>query len=908
MNCSQGSIHSQAQPCPEMIFKHIQEKLPDITLANAALPPDVDDLIQKATAKSISERFDDVRELSQLFRAAIVGENIVVSAISEPPVDEEFVELHNPYKGLRAFQEADADQFYGRDSLVERLLDRLDQTESEARFLAVVGPSGSGKSSVVKAGLIPAFRAGRLSGSEEWFIIEMFPGTHPFEELEAALLRIAVNPPDSLLNQLQDGHRGVIRAIKRILPDDKSELLIVIDQFEELFTLVEDETIRENFLENLLSIVSDERSRVRIVVTLRADFFDRPLHYLDFGELLRIRAEIILPMSETELSLAIAEPAQQVGAQMQTGLVQAIISDVGEQPGTLPLLQYALTELFERRTGRILKLDTYHEIGGVTGALARRAEEIFLSLDDSAQDATRQIFLRLVTLGEGTEDTRRRVRQTELPELPQTPSVIDHYGKARLLTFDHDPITRGPTIEVAHEALIRTWERLKEWVTADREGLRIHRRLTHSAQEWQHSGQDSSFLATGGRLAQFEAWTAQTYLVLNQSEKAYLAASIHDREERHRVEEARKAYEARISRRVQNFQRASLFLGVVAIIAIIATIIAGFVGLNASSQVALAQETLAPIPATLTAVSNEVIQQQINADAIRMASRAEQIYSNGDMTLGLALAVAAFQLSDVPLPEVQTTLFNLASLPGPQRNFDAENMIVTSAFNADATILYALDGYGNLTHWDISTGEIVNQYELDITNQEFSQFSVGWRFSTDGSLLATFEYSTVSIWSSETGEKIHEFSVEVFPDLIGTATYRPTVRFGHNDQEIAFLYCAEERSDTEGLINCVDSRIIVWDIGTSDVVHQRNSDLRGANLLAFSASGDYILFSIDRYIYVLNLVDRVISRNEHVLEGAVNPPLAGAFSPNGRFIVTVGSFEVILWDLETGTLDAQAGS
>ena len=297
---------------------------------------------------------------------------------------------------------------------MDQLLQRLRETDENARFLTVVGPSGSGKSSVVKAGLIPQLRQGAMPGSDQWFIAQMVPGERPLEELEIALLRIAVNPPGSLLEQLRDDRRGLLRAVRRILPDDQSELVLVIDQFEEVFTQVEDIAVRTHFLESLYTAVTDANSQMRVIVTLRADFYDRPLQLREFGELTRARMESVLPLSPDELRESIVAPAQRVGVTFEPELISAIIQDIGDQPGTLPLLQYALTELFERQNSRRLTLAVYREIGGIAGALAQRAEELYQSLSAERADAARQLFLRLVTLGEGGEDTRRRVRRIEL--------------------------------------------------------------------------------------------------------------------------------------------------------------------------------------------------------------------------------------------------------------------------------------------------------------------------------------------------------------------------------------------------------------------------------------------------------------------------------------------------------------
>jgi len=437
----------------------------------------------------------------------------------------EGLEARNPYKGLRAFEEADSADFFGREALTEHLIDRLRET----RFLAVVGPSGSGKSSVVRAGLVPALRRGALPGSETWRIVEMFPGAYPLEELEAALLRVADTPPASLLEQLEDGERGLLRALKRILPRDDSELVLVLDQLEEVFTLVEDDERRTHFLTMLERAVADPHSRLRVVTTLRADFYDRPLLYSGFAELLRDYVEAVVPLRPDEFERAISGPAERVGATLEPGLLAEMIADVADEPGALPLLQYALTELYERREGSVLLRAAYQAMGGVSGALAGRAEEIHAGLSEPAQDAARQLFLRLVTLGEGTEDTRRRADRGELGSIEvdqkAMAEAIDAFGSSRLLSFDRDPRTGTPTIEVAHEALLREWARLRRWIDAAREDLRMHRRLLTAASEWAESGRDQSFLLRGGHLAQFKSWSEESGLALTGPEREFVDAS-----------------------------------------------------------------------------------------------------------------------------------------------------------------------------------------------------------------------------------------------------------------------------------------------------------------------------------------------------------------------------------------------
>ncbi|MBD0330072.1 MAG: protein kinase [Thermoleophilia bacterium] len=478
------------------------------------LPPALDRVIARATAPRPDDRYASVEEFLAAFAAA--------AGAGARAAEEAFTPAENPYKGLRAFGEADADDFYGRDSLVRELVAAV----GAHRLVAVVGPSGIGKSSVVRAGLVPALRGGALPGSQRWVAADLFPGAYPFEELAAALLRVAVERPDELVEELARDELGLRRMAKRILPAG-TEVLLVVDQFEELFTLTADEETRRRFLDALSVVASDPRSPVRLVVTLRADFLDHPLRYPEFGELLRGGMVAVAAPSDDELTEAIERPAARVGARFEPGLVSAIIEDVHDQPGALPLLQYALTELFAARTSDVLTLEGYQATGGVVGALGRRAEELYERLDEPAKAAARQVFLRLVSVDPAAQDTRRRVRRRELRRLELDPDALEEilarYGEHRLLSFDREPLTRSPTVEVAHEALLTQWERLRGWIDERREDLLLHRRLVEAAEEWEDAGRAPDYLPREGRLAQFESWAAATDLALTTGEREFVA-------------------------------------------------------------------------------------------------------------------------------------------------------------------------------------------------------------------------------------------------------------------------------------------------------------------------------------------------------------------------------------------------
>src|ERR671937_1284729 len=488
--------------------------LPPLAKLRPELPAALDPVIVRATSAEPNERHESVDAFLTAFARRTGGDTPSLAATYTP--------TENPYKGLRAFGESDAEHFFGREALVAQLVGAV----AEQRLVAVVGPSGIGKSSVVKAGLVPALRNGALPGSERWLVADLFPGAYPFEDLAAALLRVAVERPDDLVEELARDELGIRRVAKRILPAG-SELVLVVDQFEELFTLTSDEDVRRRFLDGLTALAADPRAPVRVVVTLRADFLDHPLRYPKFGELLGAGLVTVPAPSEDELAEAIERPAAAVGVRFEPGLVSQIVGDVHNQPGALPLLQYALTELFAARTSDLLALEGYRATGGVVGALGRRAEGLYARLDTPAPRACRPVFLRLVSVDPTGQDTRRRVRRRELRGLELEPEVLDailgRYGEHRLLSFDRDPVTRTPTVEVAHEAILGKWNRLRTWIDERREDLLLHRRLVEAVAEWEDAGRDPEYLPREGRLAQFEAWAEATDLALTTGEREFLA-------------------------------------------------------------------------------------------------------------------------------------------------------------------------------------------------------------------------------------------------------------------------------------------------------------------------------------------------------------------------------------------------
>ncbi|HEX8941287.1 MAG TPA: extracellular solute-binding protein [Candidatus Limnocylindrales bacterium] len=551
----------------------------------------VTDTVRALTRTSLDVRFEPrgaprlkgVSEPIPLFAVAH-GAAYPATAGTAPPA-------RNPYKGLRAFGEPDSADFFGREALTAQLVERLADVARRGRLLTVVGPSGSGKSSVVRAGLVPALRRGALPGSDGWRIAAMFPGARPFAELAAALRSVADGP----LRALDDLGRGadVRRAVEAVLGPHDGRLLLVIDQLEELFALVRDEAERDRFLDSLAAALSAPGSRLLAVVTVRADFLDPLLLWPGLGELVRTGLEAVTPLSRAELELAIARPAQGAGLELEPGLTAEVIADVATRPAALPLLQYALTELFERSDGRRLTRSGYAAIGGVIGALGRRAEETYAALGAEAREVVRQALLRLVATGDGGAPTGRRVRLAELRsglgDEARLDEVLHELGRSRLLSFDRDGATGEPTVEIAHEALLAGWPRLAGWIEKERGDIWTRRRLDDATAEWERADRDPSYLVTGGRLELFDGWARSTDLGLSGSERAFLDESRAERGRQAQTEAARAAHERILEKRAERQLQ-----GLVAVFAT-ATLVAGslLVVVFGQGQAAGEQEAIA---------------------------------------------------------------------------------------------------------------------------------------------------------------------------------------------------------------------------------------------------------------------------------------------------------------------------
>jgi len=423
-----------------------------------------------------------------------------------------------PFKGLQYFDVEDSFLFFGREALTRDLLEHI----RDHQFLAVVGASGSGKSSVVRAGLVAALR-----GQPNWQIHVVTPTARPLETLALKLTSDSesVTAAKTLREDMRADPECLHLYARRLLPaDSQARLLLVVDQFEELFTQCRDASEREAYITNLMTAASPQQDGpITVVLTLRADFYHHCMEYQALRTALEKYQKNIGTMTEAELRQAIEAPAAQAGWIFEPGLVDLMLRDVSDEPGALPLLSHALLATWGRRRGRTMTLAGYSDAGGVHGAIAKTAEQTYQRLSPEQRTIARNIFLRLTELGEGTQDTRRRASLDELvgnqQDRPPVDAVLKALADARLVT------TGAEGAEVAHEALIREWPTLRLWLDEDREALRVHRHLTESAQSWEARGRDSGDLYRGTRLAQCTDWAKNTTSALSPLEKEFITAS-----------------------------------------------------------------------------------------------------------------------------------------------------------------------------------------------------------------------------------------------------------------------------------------------------------------------------------------------------------------------------------------------
>jgi WD40 repeat protein/transcriptional regulator with XRE-family HTH domain len=720
-----------------------------------------------------------------------------------------------PYKGLQHFDEADAELFFGREALTDRLLERLhERLGADQRFLAIVGASGSGKSSVVRAGLIAALHWQQPSSG--WPMFVLTPTAHPLDALAAALLRESRPglPVRRLVDELARDGEALQESLKRAAQAAAAaRAILIVDQFEELFTLCRSESEQAAFVESLMHAASQPGGAAMIVIAMRADFYAHCARFESLRRALSQHQEYIGPMTAEELRRAIEEPARREHWELEAGLVDLLLHDVGAdvgatpEPGALPLLSHALLATWQQRRGRTMTLSGYTASGGVRGAIAETAEAVFYDqLEPEQRDVARQIFLRLTALGGETSaaDTRRRVSFDELVSKPgdreMVHDVLLTLADARLITTDQD------TAEVAHEALIREWPTLRGWLEEDREGLRLHHRLTEAALEWDALGRDVGSLYRGARLAQALEWAASHPDDVNLLEQAFLEASqsLLEKEDREREEQRQRELDA--ARRLAETERAraeeqshaSRRLRQRAVFLTVALMLAGVLAVTALS------------------FWRRAIQANHLASSRELAAAA---MSNLEVDPERSVLLALHGLEEANTLEARNALHRAVPELHILWNVPAhEYGVPDAAYSPDGTRLASLGAFGEVKVWDPGSGELL--FALDAGTDEIGS-SVA--FSPDGQSLAEALETQVVLWDIQRREIASTLSGRSIGTTIGYNLGVGQISFSPDGQRLA--------------VANMDGVPKVWDVATQSEVLSLAGEMLPAKAIAYSADG-----------------------------------------------------------------------
>jgi WD40 repeat protein/class 3 adenylate cyclase len=776
-----------------------------------------------------------------------------------------------PFKGLVSFDVEDAHVFAGRERLVAEMVARL----AGSTLLGVVGPSGSGKSSAVRAGLVPALEAGVLPGSSSWLRAIMRPGPYPLRELDRAMWAAF---PEAIRSQLA-GTDLPLRAVRGALREDQ-RVLLVVDQFEELFTTCQDEDDRAAFVRALTEAAQDPGRSALVVIAIRADFYGRCAAYSALAELLGANHVLVGQMSAEEYRRAIEQPARQAGLRIDSVLVDALVNEVEGEPGALPLLSTALLELWQRRDDHTMRMADYVETGGVRGAVARLAETAYASLTEEQRAVARGVMLRLAGSEEAKAAVRRRVPLSEFDadRSEDMARVLAVLTDSRLLT-----VSEG-TVEVAHEALLREWPRLLQWMEEDREGQRLHQHMIGAAKEWAGAGRDPGELYRGGRLASALDWTTEHNLELNELEREFLGAS-------------RTTAEREIVRQRATNRRLRGLLAGVAVFLVVALLAGGL---------AIAQRGKARRAAI------EAQHAATAADAQRLGAQA-LLQKDLDLTLLLAMEGVNLDDSDATEGNLLAALVRNPAAIGVLRPLPGR--LLDDGMSPDGRTLFVANNAGQLALIDTATKRVLRTVKADFG-----------RFNDDGTLkLITGSPDgtpIVSVMDVRTGATTPGPTIPSGTQAFGIAPDRTTVALVGAD---GVIRVSNER--TGAILERIPPRegIVTLDITfTSDSAYFVTFDGHGDpnNPSSFSdtlwrAAGAKPLLTFPDAPWAASPDDRLVATGSlegsfHIYDVAtgerreLNGRQTGgadrvAFSPDGWTLVSAGG-DVLVWDVASGQL------
>jgi len=763
-----------------------------------------------------------------------------------------------PYKGLDVFEEEDAELFFGREKSVEDLLSRV----KDSRTVFITGPSGSGKSSLVRAGLIPALKQGAIKNSERWLYETMKPGRDPIGELArvASSLANSTNAEDEIRAKAMTDETIFARWCEIALKEGRDKRVVLfIDQFEEVFTQISREEERAAFLNLLTGAATVEDGRVVILFSMRSDFVSNCATYPQVNALLNQQFVQIGAMQPHELVSAMAQPALRVGLRIDPDLIAQIINDMKGEPGALPLMQFTLKDLFDAGQAKggviSLTLNDYLQHGGIQKSLERHADAAFAKLGANEQELARSIFSGLIEIGRGTQDTKRTALFEELvpahAKAEDVQTIVGKLADARLITTDE--AAGKDTVTISHEKLIDAWPWLKKLVNENRDVIALQNEIAEDAKEWEEHKRDASYLYSGGRLANIWEQVQRQKLALGQLAQEFVKAG----------------------RRRQQRTRAAL-ISMVSLV-LIAAILASVVFQNQA-------QTNIEIANTAQAASTYAVQQQeiaqANAEkAIIQAniSRARELTVQSievrekNFQLSLLLGIEAFQHANIARTRdnlLNTTIANpqlLCYLMG------ASSWVTSVAFSLDRKILASGSWDGTILLWNIDTHQPIDQGLIG-HSEPISEVA----FSPDGKMLASGSLDdTIILWDVETHQPIGQ------------------PLSGHSVSSVAF-------SPDGKIIASGGDTIILWDLETRQPIgHPLGGHSENVSKVAFSPDGTLLASgSLDGTIILWNVETRQ----------PIGQPLGGnsdqvtgvAFSPDGNILAS-GSFDntITLWNVET---------
>ena len=851
-----------------------------------------------------------------------------------------------PYRGLLSFKEEDQEFFFGREKLVHELMDKL---RSNPRFLAVVGSSGRGKSSVISAGLLPRIRRGDVSGFENALIVTLRPGIKPNESLKKAL---------SSVLRIKE-HDFCERVRFHLQKESDKRLVLFVDQFEELFT-VSEEYERNQFIENLIYLL-ESGLKISLILTIRADFYESLIN--SKFEKYRINGQITLTsMSEEELKDAIIKPADAVGLEIEAGLEDSLTKDLGNTEDPLPLLEFTLTKLWERRSDGRLTHKSYQELGRVTGAIGQWADEAYYNLSDGEKEISRKIFTRLIHYGEsGTRDSRRRLSLAQLTaeseDKKRIHKLITKLADAHLLVTDREPSTGIETVEIIHDSLIVEWEQLSNWISEQSGFLRWRQRLEDKKNEWNKNG-DEGYLLRGAPLVEANDWLEKNNEELYPSEIKYIKAS-SELAERERAEKERAAKKERATEKERAAEKERSRNRIIAekergrnriIIVLAALLIVIFISAGilyyqldqTEQQKQQARVLYLNLQSSVLEGSPETLDTSgllaIESFRIHKTSNAAQIIRQ-DLSLIPHCVVmkhnkSAFDVEFSPNGKYIAT----ASMDRTARLWDShtgkeiymmkhDDGVNDVTFSPDGKYIATTSRDGIARLWNTSTGREIKVWK-HIYETRFSCALSNIAFSPDGKYIAIInDDNTTRLCNintdNETRTSKHDgfvFKVVFSPDgkCIATASSDKTARLwdSHTGKEIYMMKHDDGVNDvtfsSDGKYIATvswDGTARLWNVLTGKEISVMKNNGTNLSQVAFSPDGKFIAMmsgneSVSLWDPFAGKIVTTLNNNKHsgryILDNGYL--LANfAFSPDGKYIVTTDTFlSAILWDTFTG--------